>query len=210
MDIHERKQAEAGLQLGEGLLQAFFENSPNLILVKDRQGHYVYANREFKKAFHTSGEINGKTDDELIWAEQAAAFLAVDRQVLQSGSPVKFQDVAHFEDGTHARILQKIPLFNTEGEIHAIGQDGDKFFESFYTIENDGMGIGPSVSRSVIESHNGRLWATLNDGPGAAFSFSIPRGPGGLTRTGTMCDIQTFDVAIAVRESCALVRSLPG
>jgi signal transduction histidine kinase len=39
------------------------------------------------------------------------------------------------------------------------------------------MGIGLSVSRSIIDSHHGRLWATPNDGPGATFSFSIPCGP---------------------------------
>jgi PAS domain S-box-containing protein len=53
----------------------------------------------------------------------------------------------------------------------------DKVFEPFYTTKSGGMGIGLSVSRSIIESHHGRLWATLNDGPGAAFSFSIPRSP---------------------------------
>jgi signal transduction histidine kinase len=37
------------------------------------------------------------------------------------------------------------------------------------------MGIGLSLSRSIIESHHGRLWAVSNDGPGAAFAFSIPR-----------------------------------
>ena len=57
----------------------------------------------------------------------------------------------------------------------------DKLFEGFYTTKNDGMGIGLSVSRSIIESHHGRLWATLNNGPGAAFSFSVPCAPEGVT-----------------------------
>ena len=60
-------------------------------------------------------------------------------------------------------------------------QTADRLFETFYTTKNDGMGVGLSVSRSIIESHQGRIWATLNDGPGATFSFSIPRGPDGGT-----------------------------
>ena len=52
----------------------------------------------------------------------------------------------------------------------------DKVFEPFYTTKQDGMGIGLAVSRSIIESHHGRIWATPNDGPGATFGFSIPGG----------------------------------
>jgi signal transduction histidine kinase len=54
------------------------------------------------------------------------------------------------------------------------GKDVDRLFEAFYTTKTGGMGIGLSVSRSIIESHHGRLWAAPNDGPGATFSFSIP------------------------------------
>jgi signal transduction histidine kinase len=53
----------------------------------------------------------------------------------------------------------------------------DKLFEAFYTTKQSGMGIGLSVSRSIIEKHQGRIWAAQNDGPGATFSFSIPRVP---------------------------------
>ena len=70
----------------------------------------------------------------------------------------------------------------------------DRLFEGFYTTKNDGMGIGLSVSRSIIESHHGHLWATLNEGPGAAFSFSIPRGPEGATSAESNRDIRTSDV----------------
>jgi C4-dicarboxylate-specific signal transduction histidine kinase len=53
-------------------------------------------------------------------------------------------------------------------------QTTDRLFDPFYSTKNDGMGVGLSVSRSIIENHQGRLWAVLNDGPGATFSFSVP------------------------------------
>jgi PAS domain S-box-containing protein len=53
-------------------------------------------------------------------------------------------------------------------------QDVHRLFQPFYTTKNEGMGMGLSVSRSIIEGHQGRLWATLNEGPGAMFAFSIP------------------------------------
>ena len=71
-----------------------------------------------------------------------------------------------------------------EHQVHLIVKDAglglsteaaERSFDAFYTTKQDGMGIGLSISRSIIEAHNGRIWAAPNDGPGATFTFSIPR-----------------------------------
>jgi PAS domain S-box-containing protein len=50
----------------------------------------------------------------------------------------------------------------------------DQLFEAFYTTKSHGMGVGLSISRTIIESHKGRIWASGNAGPGATFAFSLP------------------------------------
>lgn len=52
--------------------------------------------------------------------------------------------------------------------------DAERLFQAFYTTKPSGMGIGLSVSRSIIEGHDGRLWATQDRKVGATFAFSIP------------------------------------
>jgi len=49
----------------------------------------------------------------------------------------------------------------------------DRIFDAFHTTKPGGMGMGLSISRSIVESHGGRLWATANDGPGATFQFTV-------------------------------------
>ena len=53
-------------------------------------------------------------------------------------------------------------------------ESSEELFNAFHTTKSHGMGLGLSVSRSIIESHGGRLRAIPNDGPGATFAFSIP------------------------------------
>jgi signal transduction histidine kinase len=53
-------------------------------------------------------------------------------------------------------------------------QAAEQVFEAFYTTKNGGIGIGLSISRSIIEAHGGRLWAAPNEPDGAVFRFSLP------------------------------------
>jgi signal transduction histidine kinase len=70
-------------------------------------------------------------------------------------------------------------------------QSLDKLFDAFYTTKAGGMGIGLSVSRSIIERHHGHLWAVPNDGPGATFTFSIPQMSEDVTGAGSPDDISS-------------------
>jgi C4-dicarboxylate-specific signal transduction histidine kinase len=79
------------------------------------------------------------------------------------------------EDGGRVRVSVR------DAGVGVGAQNMHKLFDAFYTTKSDGMGIGLSVSRSIIEGHHGRLWAESNDGPGATVSFSLPSGLQSIT-----------------------------
>ena len=50
----------------------------------------------------------------------------------------------------------------------------DRLFNAFYTTRANGMGMGLSIGRSIVESYGGRIWASNSDGPGTTFQFALP------------------------------------
>jgi C4-dicarboxylate-specific signal transduction histidine kinase len=81
------------------------------------------------------------------------------------------------EDGGRVRLTVK------DAGVGIDPQRVDKLFEAFHSTKSGGLGIGLSISRSIIEHHHGRIWAAPNNGPGATFSFSIPGEPERITAT---------------------------
>jgi len=70
-----------------------------------------------------------------------------------------------------------------DGEVCVAVQDSgiglesksmEKIFDAFHTTKHEGMGMGLSISRSIVGNHGGRLWAMPNNGPGATFQFTVP------------------------------------
>jgi hypothetical protein len=59
--------------------------------------------------------------------------------------------------------------------------DPDKVFEAFFTTKKNGMGMGLAICRSIVEVHDGRLWATPGDASGTTFCFTLPAHPSAAT-----------------------------
>jgi signal transduction histidine kinase len=93
---------------------------------------------------------------------------ASDAMVGIIGRPRQLLVKTELEDGSRVRVTVR------DCGVGVSLEQTDSLFEAFHTTKIGGMGIGLFVSRSIIERHQGRLWAEPNDGPGATFAFSIP------------------------------------
>ena len=100
------------------------------------------------------------------------------------------QSMSGVEDGNRELQISTARI-EPEGVCVAVRDTGpglspeslSRLFETFYTTKPDGMGMGLSISRSIIEAHGGRLWADMNASGGAVFRFSLPGASKELTNS---------------------------
>jgi C4-dicarboxylate-specific signal transduction histidine kinase len=67
-----------------------------------------------------------------------------------------------------------IVVFVQDSGVGVHPEHSSRIFEAFYTTKAEGVGMGLTISRSIIEAHGGRVWAVANDGPGSTFCFTLP------------------------------------
>ena len=67
-----------------------------------------------------------------------------------------------------------VVVFIQDSGVGVNSEHSSRMFEAFYTTKPEGIGMGLTISRSIIEAHGGRLWAVANDGTGSTFCFTLP------------------------------------
>ncbi len=94
-----------------------------------------------------------------------------------NGVEAMAEEEGHFREIVVCALREKADAVTISVRDSGIGiddQQSDILFDAFYTTKPEGMGIGLSISRSIIENHGGQLWATSNPDKGTTFSFTVP------------------------------------
>ncbi|HEY9649651.1 MAG TPA: PAS domain S-box protein, partial [Coleofasciculaceae cyanobacterium] len=121
IDISDKKRTEEKLRETQQHLQAILDYSPAAIYVIDRDNKHLLVNRCYETLVSMTPEkIIGKTIYEVWPTEFCDAFAINNQQILQSGEPMEFEEVAPHADGMHTYITIKFPLYNTNGDAYAV------------------------------------------------------------------------------------------
>ena len=120
LDVTERKQAEEALRASEKRLQAILDNTSAVIYLKDLQGRFLMVNRRFEE-LSSQRQVVGKTDADLFPRHVGEVIQANDRQVMDAGKPMEFEELVPLSDGLHTYIAVKFPIFDATGKVTAVG-----------------------------------------------------------------------------------------
>jgi signal transduction histidine kinase len=142
-------------------------------------------------------EVNEVVEEMLIMLRNQANRLSVTmRKDLAEGLPRVMADRVRLQQVFMNLMLNGIEAMKDNGGELSIksqlGEDGelvisvtdngiglpaeraDEIFNAFFTTKSQGTGLGLAITRSIVESHGGRIWATANSGRGTTFSFTLP------------------------------------
>ncbi|MDB5200076.1 MAG: integral rane sensor hybrid histidine kinase [Chitinophagaceae bacterium] len=127
-DITERKKMESVVKKYEieliqnqERLQSILDNATSLIYIKDLDGKYLLANKQFKKTLNVSyDEVIGKTDFDFGDHKQAQRYKETDEEVIRTCKPVELEETIEMPDGPHNILIIKFPLIDVQNKIYGI------------------------------------------------------------------------------------------
>jgi PAS domain S-box-containing protein len=122
LDVTERQRAAEAACTTANLLSSIVDNSTLLIYAKDLQGRYILLNKATARLIQMTWEqVRGKTDHELFSREQADAYAAHDKAVIETHTVIDREDIFPAPNGEpHHFVTSKFPLRDLEGEVYAV------------------------------------------------------------------------------------------
>jgi PAS domain S-box-containing protein len=121
VDITERKRAEEELRESEQRLQDIVDNTTAVVFVKDLDLRYLLVNREYERRHHVRrDQIRGKTDFDILPHDVAEAVRDNDRQVIEAGVPLQFEETAPSDGGERVYVAAKFLLRDRTGKPYAV------------------------------------------------------------------------------------------
>jgi sigma-B regulation protein RsbU (phosphoserine phosphatase) len=113
-------RAETALQISEARLRDILDHAPVVAHVKDLDGRYLLVNRHWEKLFHfTQEQVAGKTSEDVHGPDLGKALHANDLRVIETGTPLEFEEVVHQDDGLHTYLSIKFLLADPGGRPSA-------------------------------------------------------------------------------------------
>ncbi len=121
VDITERKRAEEELRESEQRLQDIVDNTTAVVFVKDLDLRYLLVNREYERRYRVRrDQIRGKTDFDIHPPEVAEAVRDNDRQVMEAGLPIQFEETVPSDGGKRVYVSAKFLLRDRTGKPYAV------------------------------------------------------------------------------------------
>ena len=121
VDITERKRAEQELRESEQRLQDIVDNTAAVVFVKDLDLRYLLVNREYERRHRVQrDQIRGRTDFDILPHDVAEALRENDRQVIEAGAPIQFEETVPSDGGERVYVSSKFLLRNRTGKPYAV------------------------------------------------------------------------------------------
>ncbi|HZC59750.1 MAG TPA: PAS domain S-box protein [Chthoniobacterales bacterium] len=120
-DVTGRKRAEEALRASEQRLQAIVDNTTAVIFVKDLEFRYLLVNREYERLFHVDrDQVRGKTDFDFHPLDVAEELRANDRQVIEAGAPMQFEESVPSDGSVRHYVVVKFLLRDHVAKPYAV------------------------------------------------------------------------------------------
>src|SRR5688572_24875373 len=118
---HRGEDPIRALRDSESRLQQVLDNSSAAVFAKDRNGRYLFVNREFERLVGLDSErLIGRTDRDIFPPELAASFRRNDMRVLLEGRPLEFEESGTFAGEQRTYLSSKFPLFDSDNLPYAV------------------------------------------------------------------------------------------